>query len=288
MRAAFAAIAIVLTYLTGSFAIAAETDAGKIVRGGRLYDKWYKEAKLPEPTGNHVSWPASNTEKSGADTFRCKSCHGWDLLGNAGAYSKGSWFTDIKGVDGAAGKEPAAIVDILKGDAHGFGGVIADDDLTALAMFVAAGPIDMDPYIDRATKKATGDAAEGARLYESVCAAAMAPTARGFRTRLPSAVSPSITPGRCSTRSPSGNRPRRCRQCGSSVPRWRATSWRISRPYPPSKRRPRKSAAGFHRRARSQRKSSPCPKTKTPAAGRSAACGARSGDRQHAGAWRCS
>jgi thiosulfate dehydrogenase len=188
MRSAFVAIAVVLTYLTGSFAIAAETDAGKIARGGRLYDKWYKEAKLPEPTGNHVSWPASNAEKSGADTFRCKSCHGWDLLGNAGAYSKGSWFTDIKGVNGAAGKEPAAIVDILKGDAHGFGGVIADDDLTALAMFVAAGPIDMDPYIDRATKKAKGDVAEGARLYETVCAGCHSADGKGVKDAEPMGV----------------------------------------------------------------------------------------------------
>lgn len=169
MRSVLTAITISFSCLTCSFAVAAETDAGQIARGGRLYDKWYAETKAPAPEGNHVSWPASNTDKSGADTFRCKSCHGWDLLGSAGAYSKGSWFTGIKGVKDAAGKDPVEIVDILKSDVHGFGGSIADQDLMALAMFVSKGQVDMDPYIDRATKKATGDAAEGARLYESVC-----------------------------------------------------------------------------------------------------------------------
>ena len=163
MRSIVAAITVSLAFLISPFAIAAETDAGKIAHGGRLYDKWYKEAKVAEPEGNHVAWPASN-ERTGPDTFRCKSCHGWDLLGKDGAYSKGSWLTGIAGVSGAAGDDPAAIVEVLKDANHGFGGVIADADLVALATFVSAGQIDMGPYIDSATKAATGDAAEGARV----------------------------------------------------------------------------------------------------------------------------
>lgn len=169
MRAVIAAVAVSLACLTSSTAVAAETDAGKIARGGRLYDKWYKENKAQEPTGNHVAWPASNTQKSGADTFRCKSCHGWDLLGKDGAYAKGSWLTGIKGVGGVAGKDAAAIVETLKDANHGFAGAVEDGDLMALATFLSKGRIDMDPYVDRATKKAKGDLAEGARLYESVC-----------------------------------------------------------------------------------------------------------------------
>ena len=169
MRSVLVAITVSLTCLASSFAIAAHTDAGNVVRGGRLYDKWFKEAKLTPPTGNHVAWPASNAEKKGEDTFRCKSCHGWDLLGKDGAYSKGSWVTGIIGVNAAAGKDPAAIVETLKDANHGFGGTIADADLVALATFVSKGQYDLEPYIDRATKKAKGDAAEGARIYESVC-----------------------------------------------------------------------------------------------------------------------
>jgi thiosulfate dehydrogenase len=168
MRSIVAAFAVSLAFIVSPLAIAAETDAGNVAHGGRLYDKWYKEAKVAEPQGNHVAWPASN-ERTGADTFRCKSCHGWDLLGKDGAYSKGSWLTGIVGISGAAGDDPAAIVEVLKDANHGFGGVIADGDLMALATFVSLGQIDMTPYIDSATKAAKGDAAEGARVYESVC-----------------------------------------------------------------------------------------------------------------------
>jgi len=181
MRLTFAALAIAASCLMSSFAIAADTDAGNIVRGGRLYDKWFKEAKLPEPTGNHVAWPASNSNKSGPDTFRCKSCHGWDLLGKDGAYSKGSWVTGIAGVKGAAGRDPAAIVEILKGATHGFGGTIPDADLMALATFVSKGQLDMAPYIDSASKKALGDATAGGGIYESVCIGCHAADGKGVK-----------------------------------------------------------------------------------------------------------
>lgn len=188
MRLAFAAITISLSCLLGSFAAAAETDAGNTVRGGRLYDKWFKEAKVTAPEGNHIAWPESNTKKSGADTFRCKSCHGWDLLGKDGAYSKGSWVTGIVGVKAAAGKDPAAIVDILKDATHGFGGAIADADLVALATFVSLGQFDMDPFIDRETKKALGDAVVGAGIYETVCAGCHAADGKGVKDAEPMGV----------------------------------------------------------------------------------------------------
>ena len=181
MRSALAAITISLTCIMGSYAIAADTDAGTLARGGRLYDRWYEEAKAETPTGNHVSWPASNSQHSGEDTFRCKSCHGWDLLGKDGAYATGSWATGIKGVNGMAGKDPAAIVAVLKDAKHGFGGAMPDADLMALAVFVSKGRIDMDPYIDRATKKAKGDVAAGARIYETACAICHGANGKGVK-----------------------------------------------------------------------------------------------------------
>lgn len=188
MRLVLAAVTISISCLLSSFAIAAETDAGNIVRGGRLYDKWFKEAKVPEPTGNHVAWPASNPDKSGADTFRCKSCHGWDLLGKDGAYAKGSWVTGIAGVKGAAGKDPAAIVEVLKDANHGFGGTIPDADLVALATFVSKGQIDMTPYIDGASKKALGDVTVGAGIYETVCIGCHAADGKGVKDAEPMGV----------------------------------------------------------------------------------------------------
>ena len=58
----------------------------------------------------------------------------------------------------------------------------------ALAMFVSKGPIDMDPYIDRATKKAKGDVAEGARIYETVCAGCHGADGKGVEDAEPMGV----------------------------------------------------------------------------------------------------
>ena len=57
------------------------------IAGGRLYDKWWKVASnATAPVTNHAKWPASNTTITGADTWRCKECHGWDYQGVDGKY----------------------------------------------------------------------------------------------------------------------------------------------------------------------------------------------------------
>lgn len=149
---------------------ASAEDASSIARGGLLYDKWFKVigAKKPEPT--HKLWPASNTKKSGNVTWRCKSCHGWDLKGKDGAYAKGSYLTGIKGLEGMANADPAKIVAIIKDADHGMAGMMADQDYMDLANFVSKGQFDMRDYIDYATKAVKGDAAQGAAIYNTVCA----------------------------------------------------------------------------------------------------------------------
>ncbi|PKP52667.1 MAG: hypothetical protein CVT92_08030 [Bacteroidetes bacterium HGW-Bacteroidetes-1] len=53
-------------------------DAGK---GGILYDKfWATEAGYDQSSANLTTFNAK------ADFFRCKQCHGWDLLGTNGGY----------------------------------------------------------------------------------------------------------------------------------------------------------------------------------------------------------
>ena len=48
----------------------------------------------PAPSGDHPMWArrpdAEANSRSGADTWRCKECHGWDYKGKDGAYAKGS------------------------------------------------------------------------------------------------------------------------------------------------------------------------------------------------------
>jgi len=58
-----------------------EFDAANGITGGLMYDKfWAADA------GWDQGDPNLSTFSDNADFFRCKQCHGWDLLGTAGAY----------------------------------------------------------------------------------------------------------------------------------------------------------------------------------------------------------
>src|SRR3989338_8995844 len=112
-----------------------------VSRGGVLYDQWWKVTGAEAPTADQPLWQTqtSNT-RTGADTWRCKECHGWDYEGVDGAYGSGSHKTGFEGVLAAAGKHPFEILTILKGGAnpdHDFSTVMDEQALTDLALFVA-------------------------------------------------------------------------------------------------------------------------------------------------------
>ncbi len=148
---------------------AAEQDSS-IARGGRLYDKWFKVIGAPKPADTHPSWPASNTKKKGNATHRCKSCHGWDLMGKDGAYASGSYKTGIKGLKNMKGVSNSRVITAMKDSTHGYAGKMSDQDFTDLANFVTRGQIDIDAVIDRKSKQARGDSSQGERYYNTVCA----------------------------------------------------------------------------------------------------------------------
>jgi len=167
----FAAVSTGIALGTAALSPVQSKEQGALARGGKLYDKWYAVIKADKPKETHPAWPASNTKKKGATTWRCKSCHGWDYLGSAGAYASGSYKTGIKGINGMAGADPAAIVKVLKNDTHKLADKMGDKDFQDLALFVSKGQIDMDKYIDRATKSPKGgDAARGADYFNTMCA----------------------------------------------------------------------------------------------------------------------
>ncbi len=140
-----------------------------ITHGGLLYDRWWAQLGKEAPKTTHPAYTKAG-KQTGSSTWRCKECHGWDYKGARGAYGKGSHYSGIGGIRNMAHAPIDAIVAVMKDKIHGFGNLIPDDDLTALAHFISHGQLDMDEYIDRTTKKAKGDAANGERIYQTTCA----------------------------------------------------------------------------------------------------------------------
>lgn len=146
------------------------TNLWEIARGGQLYDNWYAVMERDAPEQSHPAYPAAGKQK-GASTWRCKECHGWDYKGADGAYSKGSHFSGIKGVMGAAGVTPEKLHEIIMNKTHAFTeDMMPHSAMEKLALFLSNGLIDMDRYIDRATKVARGNVQRGAAFYQTICA----------------------------------------------------------------------------------------------------------------------
>lgn len=146
------------------------TDIWDIARGGQLYDNWMSVLDADAPEGTHPAYPAA-AKKSGATTWRCKECHGWDYVGKDGAYSSGSHYTGIVGVRGSMDMSEDSITTLLTNRTHGFSlDQLPANSISKLAKFLKFGQLNTDLYIDRKTKVAKGDAANGARLYQTICA----------------------------------------------------------------------------------------------------------------------
>lgn len=148
------------------------SDAWVLSAGGRIYDNWWKALDREEPGGTHPSYPAAGAQE-GETTWRCKECHGWDYKGVDGVYRAGSHYTGIKGIDGAIGMDEGSIAALLRAPLHGYTrDMITDDELARVAAFVSRGQVDMEAYIDLATREITGgDVENGRAVFQTVCAA---------------------------------------------------------------------------------------------------------------------
>ena len=135
-----------------------------IARGGQLYDKFWNVTGNAAPTGDHALYPTFG-EKAGADTWRCKECHGWDYLGKDGRYSGGSHYTGIKGLYPTNESLWRAYITI--NDDHGYGTAgLTDTDIWDLVKFYREGLIDMSTILaDDGTF--IGQSGTGKNLYEN-------------------------------------------------------------------------------------------------------------------------
>lgn len=150
------------------------SEAWIIAAGGRIYDNWWAALDREEPQVTNPAYPvAVNDKQTGSVTWRCKECHGWDYLGADGLYSKGSHYTGIKGINGAAGRPVEEIMAILRDANHPYTQeMIRDDEMARVAAFVSRGQVDMRTFIDYSTRKVNaGDVDRGRAIFQTICAA---------------------------------------------------------------------------------------------------------------------
>ncbi|MEE8393265.1 MAG: c-type cytochrome [Rhodospirillales bacterium] len=173
----------VLSLVAPSPAAADNELQASIIRGGRLYDNWFKTTNAAPPMVRHPSYPpAGGLAGDPAQQWLCKECHGWDYRGKDGAYGAGRHYTAIKGINEMAGANPEKIAAILRNKTHGYKyltatqgeitvllGLVDEKDMRDLANFVSLGQVDMDMYIDRASKRAKGDRSRHSDHYNTIC-----------------------------------------------------------------------------------------------------------------------
>lgn len=134
-----------------------------VVRGGRLYDNWYRELNVAPPREPHplaTAVTATAGRQAVSDSWRCSSCHGWDYRGGG----------DIPGIERYRGADRAAIVKLLISATHGYGEVLREDELLELAQFISRGQVDMSALIDRGTGRARDDKAGYEDDFATICA----------------------------------------------------------------------------------------------------------------------
>lgn len=154
--------------------------AGNPNLGGRLYDSWFEESGVSPPTTNHPLWSLRpdllSNSAVGAETWRCKECHGWDYKGVAGQYATGLHRTGFPGIIGSTLSGPSLFTLLREQpssgrgggipNGHGYGAVLPDTRINDLVAFVLGRAIDDADYIGP-TGQFLGDPVLGQSGYTS-------------------------------------------------------------------------------------------------------------------------
>lgn len=141
-----------------------------LVIGAQLYDKWYAVLGVTPPKGNMPIWSRQSTNtRSGAETWRCVECHGWDYKGNQGAYKSGSHYTGFPSLMILVPQmSEEDIVNHLKGGKdpqHNFSAYLDETSMRRLAVFLKQGLIDDTQYIDSVSLKPIDANPERGKLF---------------------------------------------------------------------------------------------------------------------------
>lgn len=168
---ALSACGFLLVMVAGA-ASAQDAVPGNPVLGGQMYDNWYNVLDADPPVGDHPLWNSDNELTSGAKTWRCAECHGWDYQGEDGAYSSGDHYTGIPGVQNAIGMNNQEIMSWLNGEKdprHNFTPYINPSAMTDLVAFLRTKQVNYNLLVDYESHAALGNKLEGKVLYEDTC-----------------------------------------------------------------------------------------------------------------------
>jgi len=129
--------------------------------GGLLYDNWAAALETDAPETDHPLWKGQDSELSGADTWACSSCHGWDYKGSDAA-------PGVLDALNMPEDEIMAWLDGSKNPDHDFSAYMDEAALNAMVTFLHTEIHDLSPYINE-DGTANGDPRFGRDLYNGTC-----------------------------------------------------------------------------------------------------------------------
>lgn len=152
--------------------------AAELRVGALLWDQWWTVLGGDAPTDTFPLYTKTRGTQTGATTWRCQECHGWDYRGSQGAYASGPHFTGVAGVFDRvpgrtnqelfdaiqSGTPPASGGSALTGTDHAFAGELTSYQVSELVRFLREGLVDTREVITTGGR-AIGDAQAGAALY---------------------------------------------------------------------------------------------------------------------------
>lgn len=147
---------------------------GDPIAGGQVYDNWMVALDEKPPDGDQPLWEErEGNPRAGQVTWRCATCHGWDLKGEDGAYDTNSInYTGFPGLQSTVGASQADVISWLDGtnnpkhDFLQYTNIAAMNDLAA---FLRTQQLDLALIIDYQTRQSFGDELAGRDLYEAAC-----------------------------------------------------------------------------------------------------------------------
>jgi len=147
-----------------------------VAQGAQLYDDWSQVVPNSSvPPGDNLIWSRqTNNTRTGADTWRCVTCHGWDYQGKEGAFKSGANATGFPSILQDSTLDQSAIISILSGGndpQHDFSSLLRIEDLNNLATFIQNGILDDNQFIDSVSRKViSGNIQNGKNKYDGTCA----------------------------------------------------------------------------------------------------------------------